>query len=71
LETHPLTAWESYYVIVGTSGAALIGMQFVVMTLIAERRNLQAGEAIKAFGSPTVGRTGCGTRSCRRSRTWR
>ena len=54
METHPLTAWESYYVIVGTSGAALIGMQFVVMTLIAERRNLQAGEAIKAFGSPTV-----------------
>ena len=55
LETvHPLAAWESYYVVVGTSGAALIGMQFVVMTLIAERRNRAAGEAIKAFGSPTV-----------------
>jgi hypothetical protein len=55
LETaHPLAAWESYYVIVGTSGAALIGMQFVVMTLIADRRNLAAGETIKAFGTPTV-----------------
>ena len=51
---HPLAAWESYYVIVGTSGAALIGMQFVVMTLIADRRNLAAGDTIKAFGSPTV-----------------
>jgi uncharacterized membrane protein len=51
---HPLAAWESYYVIVGTSGAALIGMQFVVMTLIADRRNIAAGDTIRAFGSPTV-----------------
>jgi hypothetical protein len=51
---HPLLAWESYYVVVGTSGAALIGMQFVVMTLIADRRNRGAGETIRAFGSPTV-----------------
>ena len=50
--SHPLAAWESYYVIVGTSGAALIGMQVVVMTLIAERR--QPAEAIGAFGTPTV-----------------
>lgn len=51
---HPLAAWESYYVIVGTSGAALIGMQFVVMTLIAERRPLAEAEPIGAFGTPTV-----------------
>jgi len=54
MSEHPLSAWESYYVIVGSSGAALIGMQFVVMTLIAERRSLAGGDAIKAFGSPTV-----------------
>lgn len=51
---HPLAAWESYYVIVGTSGAALIGMQFVVMTLIADRRQLAPAETIGAFGTPTV-----------------
>ena len=28
------TAWESFYVIVGSSGAALTGLQFVVMALI-------------------------------------
>jgi lipid-A-disaccharide synthase-like uncharacterized protein len=51
---HPLAAWESYYVIVGTSGAALIGMQFVVMTLLAERRQLAQAEPISAFATPTI-----------------
>ncbi|MGH7615387.1 MAG: DUF2161 family putative PD-(D/E)XK-type phosphodiesterase [Gemmatimonadales bacterium] len=32
------TAWESFYVIVGTSTAALTGLQFVVMALVAEAR---------------------------------
>src|SRR5207247_3359319 len=31
----PLQAWESFYVIVGSSAGALTGLQFVVMTLIA------------------------------------
>ena len=31
-----LAAWESYYVIVGTSAAALTGLQFVVMALVAD-----------------------------------
>jgi len=45
--------WDSFYVIVGTSAGALIGLQFVVMTLIAEapRRGADAGAA---FGTPTV-----------------
>ena len=49
----PISAWESYYVIVGSSAAALTGLQFVVITLIGER---QAGGAleVKAFGTPTV-----------------
>jgi hypothetical protein len=34
----PLVAWESFYVIVGSSGAALTGLQFVVIALIAEVR---------------------------------
>jgi hypothetical protein len=49
-----LTAWQSYYVIVGSSGAALIGLQFVVITLIAGiRRRTDAG-SLSAFGTPTV-----------------
>ena len=32
-----LTEWENFYVIVGSSAGALIGLQFVVITLIAER----------------------------------
>lgn len=40
------------YVIVGSSAGALIGLQFVVMMLIAERPVLRAGEAGAAFGTP-------------------
>ena len=32
-----LSEWDSFYVIVGGAAGALIGLQFVVMTLIAER----------------------------------
>jgi hypothetical protein len=49
-----LSAWESFYVIVGSSGGALIGLQFVVMTLIAERRQRTQTGALSAFGTPTV-----------------
>jgi len=52
--TNPRTAWESFYVIVGTSGAALIGLQFVVIALIADRRPLATVEPIRAFATPTV-----------------
>ena len=50
-----LESWGSYYVIVGSTSGALIGLQFVVMTLISERgpgRN--PGESIAAFGTPNV-----------------
>lgn len=49
-----LAGWQNFYVIVGSSAGALIGLQFVVMTLIASRdvpTNQAAGEA---FGTPTV-----------------
>jgi hypothetical protein len=48
-------AWESYYVIVGTTAGALIGLQFVVLTLITEAGVLRgSGETLAAFGSPNV-----------------
>lgn len=49
-----LKEWESFYVVVGSSGAALTGLQFVVMALIAESRRQSTAREISAFGTPTV-----------------
>jgi hypothetical protein len=49
-----LAAWESFYVIVGSSGAALTGLQFVVIALVADSRMRGSGQTIDAFGTPTV-----------------
>jgi len=49
-----LAEWDSFYVIVGAAAGTLIGLQFVVMTLIAERPPLRAAEAGAAFATPTV-----------------
>jgi hypothetical protein len=50
----PLSAWESFYVIVGSSGAALTGLQFVVIALVADVRPRGSADTIDAFGTPTV-----------------
>ena len=50
----PLPAWESFYVIIGSSAAALTGLQFVVIVLSAEMNALGSGSATRAFGTPTV-----------------
>ncbi|HKX18268.1 MAG TPA: hypothetical protein VJT33_09700 [bacterium] len=49
----PLAGWENFYVIVGSSAGALIGLQFVVMTLIADTQVASAA-AGSAFATPTV-----------------
>ena len=50
-----LSGWENFYVIVGSSAGALIGLQFVVITLIADRpRVAQQAQAGAAFATPTV-----------------
>src|SRR5262249_13062991 len=49
-----LAEWNSFFVIVGSAAGALIGLQFVVMTLIAERPPLRAAEAGAAFATPTI-----------------
>jgi hypothetical protein len=46
--------WDSFYVIVGSAAGALIGLQFVVMTLIAERPPTRFREAGAAFSTPTI-----------------
>ena len=50
----PFAAWESFYVIIGSSSAALTGLQFVVIVLSAEMNALGSGSATRAFGTPTV-----------------
>jgi len=37
--------WESFYVIVGAAAGALIGLQFVVMTLVARRQTAYRPDA--------------------------
>ena len=50
-----IKAWESFYVIVGSSAGALTGLQFVVMALIAEAGpSRDRKHSISAFGSPNV-----------------
>jgi hypothetical protein len=49
-----LSDWESFYVIVGSSSAALTGLQFVVITLVADSRRQSSMREIGAFGTPTV-----------------
>jgi len=50
----PLAEWANYYVIVGSSAAALTGLQFVVMALIADSGRQGTGHEIAAFGTPTI-----------------
>jgi hypothetical protein len=52
---NPLAGWQNFYVIVGSSAGALIGLQFVVLTLIANKPIAEdqslAGDA---FSTPTI-----------------
>jgi hypothetical protein len=52
----PFSGWENFYVIVGSSAGALIGLQFVVLTLISGRPMMkdQAQQAGDAFATPSV-----------------
>jgi len=52
-----LTTWQNFYVIIGTAAGALIGLMFVVITLIVGdqmQRVRTNGGTIGAFSTPTV-----------------
>jgi len=49
-----LAGWDSFYVIVGSAAGALIGLQFVVMTLVAANPPKGVSEGSAAFSTPTV-----------------
>ena len=50
-----LEGWENFYIVVGPSAGALIGLQFVVVTLIADMPLATAdAQASGAFTTPSV-----------------
>jgi hypothetical protein len=49
-----LAGWENFYVIVGSAAGALIGLEFVVVTLIADSPTLRVVEGFAAFATPTI-----------------
>jgi len=55
----PLSGWENFYVIVGSSAAALTGLTFIVITISSERGERSDGSpprlfGLRAFITPTV-----------------
>jgi hypothetical protein len=50
----PFAGWESFYVIIGSAAAVLIGLQFVSITLGAEINAPGSSTAVGAFGTPTI-----------------
>lgn len=50
-----LAAWSNYFVMIGSSAAALTGLTFVVISLIMARERQEGSQdAIAAFSTPTV-----------------
>ena len=50
----PLEGWDNFYVIIGSSAAALTGLMFVVIALIPEKQIPRDTTALEAFASPTI-----------------
>jgi hypothetical protein len=53
---HDIAAWSNFYVITGSAAAALTGLMFVVITLVAgqERTQTHLRDGVETFSSPTV-----------------
>ncbi|HEX3927940.1 MAG TPA: hypothetical protein VHW65_08075 [Gemmatimonadales bacterium] len=49
-----LAGWQSFYVILGSSAAALTGLNFVVVTLIPDTSLRTSSDGIDAYSTPTV-----------------
>jgi hypothetical protein len=51
-----LGPWSSFYVMIGSSAAALTGLMFVVITLVndSDRRTRRTPDGISTFSTPTV-----------------
>jgi len=49
-----LTAWSSFYVMAGSSAAALTGLMFVVITLVSAHEGPKNQDGVSIFSTPTV-----------------
>jgi hypothetical protein len=49
-----VSAWQTFYEIIGSAGASLIGLQFVAIALVINIRKNPSAETIGAFATPTV-----------------
>ncbi|HEV3087935.1 MAG TPA: hypothetical protein VGX96_11980 [Candidatus Elarobacter sp.] len=54
-----LNAWNSFYVVMGSSAAALTGLVFVVVTLINDVRRGTSDVGLSTFTTPTVVHFSC------------
>jgi F0F1-type ATP synthase assembly protein I len=50
----PLEAWATFFFLVGSSGAGLTGLQFVVIALISESKRQATNREIEAFATPNI-----------------
>jgi hypothetical protein len=53
VDTSPLTGWDNFYVIAGSSAAGLTGLTFIVITLAAEARRVNPN-GLRIFITPTI-----------------
>lgn len=49
-----LSAWNSFYVMMGSSAAALTGLVFIVVTLIRDQERRGSEDGMSTFTTPTV-----------------
>jgi hypothetical protein len=52
----PLATWQTFYILIGTAAATLMGLMFVVVTLLAgvRVRVPLSGEAFATFNTPNI-----------------
>lgn len=53
-ELPPVAEWGTFYMIVGSSAAALTGLQFVVIVLGAQAKVVGGEPEMRAFATPTI-----------------
>ncbi len=53
MDTSPLTGWDNFFVIAGSSAAGLTGLTFIVITLAAEARRVNP-IGLRIFITPTI-----------------
>jgi hypothetical protein len=49
-----LSLWQNFYVIIGSSAGALVGLQFIAIVLISSTRQPADFASVNAFGTPNV-----------------